>query len=555
MMDNLRLVIWVAVVLLVWACIQTWQADYAPPPPPAATAAPTAATPAPLPAAPASTLPAAPAAATPAPAAAPITAAPGEVIKVRTDVLDLEINTLGGDLQRASLRGYPIHKDQPDVPVELLNPAPEQLYVFHTGLRTSNGAPEPNHQQLMRSAAAEYRLAEDADTLEVVLSWESPGAVAVDKVYTFRRGRYDIALEYRVRNLGTVPYDAASYLQIQRLHNPPEQSYFNVETYSFTGPVAYNGDSYEKLQVDELAEAPFRQSVARGWLASIQHHFLAAAVPPAAESWNYEVSTAGLVYTASAIGPAVSIAPGAAGTLAAKLFVGPKLQSQLEETADGLKLTVDYGVLTLLAQPLFWLLQQIHDFVGNWGWAIIIATVLIKLVFYKLTEASGRSMAKMRKIQPRMQALQERYKDDRAAMSQALMDLYKREKINPAAGCLPILIQMPFFIAFYWVLLESVEMRQAPFALWVTDLSNRDPFFVLPLLMAGAMYFQTSLNPLPADPVQAKVMKWMPVVFALMMAFFPAGLVLYWLTNTVLSIAQQWHINKVLGADKEPATA
>jgi YidC/Oxa1 family membrane protein insertase len=563
MIENLRLVLWVSVVLLVWACVQAWQMDYAPAPLPAP--APSAAV---APAAPLPQLPATPASATTSESPAVPTAQPpatemaapsaptqGPVVRVRTDVVDIEIDSLGGDLKKATLLGYPVAKDQPDVLVQLLSGAPDELFQFHTGLRSVDGAPEPNHLTMLAPAQTEYALAEGADELEVVLSWEAPGTVAVDKVYRFRRGRYDVGLEYRIRNLGSAPYAAASYLQIQRLHNPPEQSYFDVESYSFTGPLAYDGDKYEKLDVGDLAEQPYRQTVAQGWVASIQHHFLAAAVPPADETWTYEATTAGSVYTLSGIGPTITVAPGAAATIKAKLFVGPKLQSQLDETAKDLSLTVDYGVLTLLAQPLFWLLEQIHNLVGNWGWAIIFATVLIKAAFYKLTEASGKSMAKMRKLQPRLQALQERYKDDRAAMSQALMDLYKREKVNPAAGCLPMLIQMPFFIAFYWVLLESVEMRQAPFALWITDLSNRDPYFILPVLMAGAMFVQTSLNPAPPDPVQAKVMKWMPVVFAGMMAFFPAGLVLYWVTNTALSILQQWQINKKLGVDKEPATA
>ena len=229
-----------------------------------------------------------------------------------------------------------------------------------------------------------------------------------------------------------------------------------------------------------------------------------------------------------------------------ELFVGPKLQEALAATAEGLDLTVDYGVFTVLSQPLYWVLEKIEELVGNWGWAIIIFTLLIKLVFYKLTETSGRSMAKMRKLAPRMKALQERFKDDRQALSQAMMDLYKREKVNPAAGCLPILIQMPFFLAFYWILVESVEMRQAPFMLWIDDLSSRDPYFVLPLLMGGAMFLQTRLNPAPPDPMQARVMQIMPIIFTGFFAFFPSGLVLYWLTNTVLSILQQWRINKVV---------
>lgn len=551
-MDNLRLVFWAAAVILVWITIQTWQLDYGPKPlPPAATATDTqadaAATPA-LPSLPQETANSpAPGTATP-PAAVTATAAetPARTIAVRTDVLDVQINLHGGDLSQVRLPRYPVAKNQPDVPVQLIDSSPEHLFQFHTGLRADAGRPEANHFAEMRAERSEYVLEDGADELLVTLSWEVPGDVAVDKIYRFRRGSYDIGLEYRVRNLGASPYSAASYLQLQRLHNPPARTYFNVDSYSFTGPVFYDGTKKQKYQLDELREQPIHQQASHGWIASIQHHFLAAAVPPADQTYSYDLTTTKDVYSLSAIGPLVTIAPGAEASLTAQLFVGPKLQAQLEEVAAGLKLTVDYGALTILAQPLFWLLQKIHDVVGNWGWAIIIATFLIKLAFYKLTETSGRSMARMRQLQPRMAALQERYKDDRQQLSQKMMDLYKSEKVNPAAGCLPMLIQVPFFIAFYWVLLESVEMRQAPFALWISDLSTRDPYFVLPLLMAVAMWVQGALNPPPPDPFQAKVMKIMPVAFSGLFAFFPAGLVLYWLTNSVLSVAQQWRINKVL---------
>ncbi|MCC7257630.1 MAG: membrane protein insertase YidC [Gammaproteobacteria bacterium] len=558
-LDNLRVVLWVAVIVLGWICVETWRIDHAPPLYTRGTSAATSAADAGNPAAPqVPALPALPQAATgTAPATTTAAAAPavaaapaqGDILTVRTDVMDVEINTLGGDLQRVRLKRYPVAKDQPDVPVELLSPAADQLFLFHTGLRAAEGRPEANHLALMHAAQSAYVLADGNDELQVTLTWEAPGEVAVDKTYRFRRGRYDVGLSYRVRNLGAAPYAAASYLQVTRLHAPPEKSYFNVDSYSFTGPVAYDGDKYQKLEFDDLTEEPLSQKVAHGWIASIQHHFLAAAVPPADQVFAYDSTVRQSTYTLNAMGPLVTVAPGAETTYAATLFVGPKLQAQMDDVAQGLKLTVDYGVLTVLAQPLFWLLEKIYGVVGNWGVAIILATLLIKLAFYKLTETSGRSMARMRKLQPRLQALQERYKDNREALSQALMDMYKREKINPAAGCLPMLVQIPFFIAYYWVLLESVEMRQAPFALWITDLSTRDPYFILPLLMAGAMFLQSSLSPAPPDPLQAKIMKWMPVVFAGMFAFFPAGLVLYWLTNSVLSIAQQWNINRKLAVE------
>ncbi|MDJ0927019.1 MAG: membrane protein insertase YidC [Gammaproteobacteria bacterium] len=553
-MDNLRLFLWLGFGLLLWITFQAWQADYAPRPTPVAADAPApGVTGSPeVPEAPQPELPDLPAA--PDTPAVEATEAPSQdqrrLVKVETDVLQLQIDLNGGDLVAATLPDYPIEKDQPDVPVRLLSPDPASLYVIQSGLRAPPGSPEVSASTPFTSAANSYALADGENELVVPVTWEGPDGVRVEKIFRFQRGRYDIALEQRVTNTGATAYQTAPYLQILRRHQPMERSMFNVDSYSFTGPVAYDGEKYEKLDVDDLQDEVYEQSVANGWLASIEHHFLGAAVPPANEIHNYRFSYDGSRYSASAIAAQLSeVVPGETVAYPAKIFVGPKLQSQLNETADGLALTVDYGMLTLLAQPLFWVLEKVHGVAGNWGWTIIIVTFLIKLVFYKLTETSGRSMAKMRKMAPRLKALQDRYKDDREALSRAMMDLYKREKVNPAAGCLPMLIQIPFFIAFYWVLLESVEMRQAPFMLWITDLSSRDPFFILPLLMGAAMWFQQKLNPAPPDPVQAKVMMFLPILFTAMFAFFPAGLVLYWLTNSVLSIAQQWRINKVVGAD------
>lgn len=556
-MDNIRIILWATFIGLLWITYSTWQQQYPPEPLPTE-AAESAAIPG------EETMPALPELAPPAeddsvpalPNLASETAdretpaiMADESVRVRTDVLDVRIAKRGGTLISAKTLEYPQNKDQPDVPVQLLAPGSPELYTLRSGLRAADERPEANHTVNFASAGQDFVLADGADELDVVLTWRSDDGIEVDKVYRFRRGRYDIGLTQVVRNSGGTPYRAASYLQLQRDHLPPERSMFNVDSYSYTGPVIYDGDKYEKLDVEDYEEAPLQQMIENGWVASIQHHFLTAAVPPANEEQTYQLVFDGKRYLMSSIGPLQTIAPDGEAEFMATFFVGPKLQSQLEETAKGLDLTVDYGVLALLAQPLFWLLEKIHSFVGNWGWAIIICTIVIKLVFYKLTEASGRSMAKMRKLQPRLKQLQERHKDDRQKMSQALMELYKKEKVNPAAGCLPMLIQIPFFIAFYWVLLESVEMRQAPFALWITDLSSRDPYFILPLLMGAAMFLQQKLNPAPPDPVQAKVMQILPLVFTVFFAFFPAGLVLYWLTNSVLSIAQQWRINKVVGAN------
>jgi YidC/Oxa1 family membrane protein insertase len=482
--------------------------------------------------------------------AEPADAGTRDTVRVRSDVLELIIDLRGGELVGARLLDYPLRKDEPDVVVQLLSAGAADRFVVRSGLRAADGRTEPNHQATFTAAQAQFELADGRDELVVPLDWAGANGVSGQKIFRLRRGSYAVEVEQRIANASAEPYRAVGYLQIQRRHNPPERSMFDVDSYSFVGPVLYDGDSYEKLEAEDLREQPVSLQVRSGWMASIQHHFLAAAVPPAGAVGNYTASFDGESTLLSVVDSEFStVAPGGNASFAATLFVGPKLQAQLAAVHEHLPLTVDYGMLTVLAQPLFWLLQKIYNFVGNWGWTIVIVTFLIKLVFYKLTEKSGRSMAKMRKLAPRLKSIQERYKDDREQLSRAMMDLYKREQVNPAAGCWPMLIQIPFFIAFYWVLLESVEMRQAPFMLWITDLSVRDPFFILPLLMGAAMYFQQKLNPPPPDPTQAKVMQFLPVMFTAMFAFFPAGLVLYWLTNSVLSMAQQWRINKVIGAD------
>ncbi len=555
-MDNQRLLIWAFFLLMGWMTWQTWQQDFGPKPPP-----PAADTPAEISAAPEvepddQDLPAigdpdggegtAPAEATSDAAVA--STAPA--VQVRTDVFEVVISAAGGTLQGATLTRYPVAKDRPDDLVRLLDTSGPAFALIESGVRATGGGAEATHLATFAAAGTNYELG-DADEVVVPLTWTGPGGVTIEKRFRFTRGSYRIELEQIVRNNSGESWRGAEYVRIKRHSGEIERSMFNVESYSFKGPIIYNGDKSEKLDRDDLLDdGPYEYNSQRGWIGSIQHHFVRAAVPAAGVDYKYSVAVNGNVATSSAIRRSlVTVEPGGSETFATTLFVGPKLQSQLEKIDDSLKLTVDYGWLTILSQPLFWLLSLVHGWVANWGVAIIVVTFLIKLAFYKLTESSGRSMAKMRNLQPRMKALQDRYKDDRQALSQAMMDLYKREKVNPAAGCLPILIQMPFFLAFYWVLLESVEMRQAPFALWITDLSTRDPYFILPLIMGAAMLFQQKLNPAPTDPVQAKVMQVMPIMFTVFFAFFPSGLVLYWVTNTVLSIAQQWKINRVVEAE------
>jgi YidC/Oxa1 family membrane protein insertase len=547
-MDNQRLLVWAAFGLMLWFTYQAWIQDYGPKPAPVVQGE--AVQQADIPDDAEGELPDLAEAPTEAPsleaAAEPESeAVTADIIRVRTDVLDLEISTQGGTIRRAILRKYPVAKDRPDQLVELLSPERANLGLLQTGLRAKDRA-EPNHLANFQAAQTEYSLG-DTDELVIPLTWSDGLGVSVRKTFRLTRGSYRIDLSQAVVNESDAAWEGADYAQIRRRSHEPERSMFDVDTYSFDGPVFFDGEKSEKLDRDDLlSDGPLTQTATDGWIASIQHHFLSAIEPAAGQRYTYRASVQNDVAVSSLIGGTQVIAPGITHTFETTLFVGPKLQDQLEEISPKLKLTVDYGWLTILSQPLFWLLSKVHDFVRNWGVSIILVTILIKLAFYKLTETSGRSMAKMREIQPRMKALQERYKDDRQQLSQAMMELYKREKVNPAAGCLPILIQMPFFLAFYWVLLESVEMRQAPFALWITDLSSRDPYFILPLIMGVAMFFQQKLNPAPADPVQAKVMQIMPIVFTGFFAFFPSGLVLYWVTNTLLSIAQQWRINKVV---------
>ncbi len=546
-MDNIRVFLWLTLLGMAWLTYTAWVADYGERP---GAVAPQGAAGAPA-EPPGGGLPtlndgANGAAPTLTPVAEP--AATGELIRVRTDVLDVLIASQGGDLVRADLPQYSVTKDVPEPVVRLLDNSPRDRWVFATGLRSAVGGAEPNHLATFRSASNEYSLAPGQDELVVTLDWVGEGPVSARKTYVFRRGQYAVDLTLTVAPSGG-SWRGAPYVQMERVHRPPERSIWRVDSLSFTGPVLYDADNFDRIDFDDLVTRPITQSVAGGWFAAIQHHFLAAAVPPSGDRYAYTASTRGQSFVLSAIGPVADVSAAMPFNATFKLFVGPKLQNQLQGVGGDLERTVDYGITTPLAQPLFWLLDTVEGWVQNWGFAIILVTILIKLVFYKLTAMSGRSMAKLRKITPRMKALQERYKDDRQGLSQAMMELYKKEKVNPAAGCLPILVQMPFFFAFYWVLVESVEMRHAPFALWLQDLSARDPYFVLPALMATAMFFQTRMSPAPPDPMQARMMQIMPLVFAAFLVLFPAGLVLYQLTNTSLSILQQWRINTIVARE------
>jgi YidC/Oxa1 family membrane protein insertase len=561
--------LWLGLAMLLWINYETWQLDYAPPTETTITqneatgeSAPNNGLGSTIPSTnPTSTLsndtPNIAVAETVSGALTPPAMAPTNTgnLSVTTDVLDLQISLQGGDLIDAQLLRYPQVKGQADR-VRLLNTAPQGFYLIQTGLTDTSGAPRPTHLANLTSDALQYRLLDGADELRVPLGWVDPESdVTVSKTYVFRRGEYRVEVIYDIDNRGSAPWQAASYAQILRDDMPVERSMFNVESYAFQGPAYYDGTRYQKLDRSDAEDRALSRDIQGGWIAAMQHHFVTAVVPSAEASYRYTLRTDANQYLLSTAGPAFTVAPQSGSRWTETLFVGPKLQAQLETTGPRLDLVADYGMFTLLAKPLFWLLEQAHTWVNNWGGAIILITLLLKLLFYPLSEASGKSMAKMRVLGPRIKNLQDTYKDDREKLGRAMMELYKREKINPLAGCLPILLQMPVFLAFYWVLLESVEMRQAPFAFWIQDLSARDPFFVLPVIMAGAMFVQYKLNPTPPDPIQAKVFMILPIVMSATFAFFPAGLVLYWVTNTLLTIAQQWNINRRIEAEAKKARA
>ncbi len=469
-----------------------------------------------------------------------------ESISVETDLLKLEISTQGGTLNKMHLLGYQTSPETPERKFQLLKPDTPNLYLAQSGLIGTSNETAPTHEARFRTEKSNYRLEDGKDSLTVDMVWEHESGVRITKSYLFHRGSYAVKLSQHVENGSDANWAARSYVQLQR--SEPQDSKKSSFIYTYTGAAYFSPeDKYEKVPFDDIAEAKLGRDVTDGWVAMLQHYFLSAWIPPRSEAQTFYTNhLAGPRYVIGMYSPAVTVAPGASYSFDSQLFAGPKLQKELSQVAEGLDLSVDYGWLTILAQPIFWLLDKLHSLVNNWGVAIILLTILIKLAFYKLSETSYKSMANMRKLTPRMQALKDRYGDDKERLNQAMMEMYKKEKINPLGGCLPIVVQIPVFIALYWVLLESVEMRQAPFTLWLDNLSAPDPYFVLPLIMGVSMFVQQKLNPAPVDPLQAKIMMSLPLVFTVFFAFFPSGLVLYWTVNNLLSIAQQWKITRAI---------
>ena len=514
-------------------------------PPNAGAAATTAAVP---------TVGASAAAANPAAVVAPPAGAPnagGEQTVVTTDLLKVTLDSRGGDVTRVELLTQVDQTDR-NKHVVLLERSPTGAYVAQTGLI---GAPDlPNQLTLFTRQAGETALVAGRDTLAVVFESPEQGGVRLKKTYTFRRGQYTVDVRHEVQNISAAAVSPRLYLQLARDARTEGGSNFFAAPQSFVGPAVYTQENnYQKIEFKsiEKGDAKFTKSADNGWVAMVQHYFFSA--------WLHDGKTPRDFYTLKhsdygfpvyAVGEMFAlgdIAPGASREFVSQLYAGPQEETKIEALAPGLELVKDYGIFTVIAKPLFWLLDQMHSLLGNWGWAIVGLVVLLKIAFYWLNASAYRSMGKMKALTPRITDMRERYKDKPQLMQQEMMRIYREEKVNPLGGCLPIVAQMPFFLALYWVLLSSVEMRNAPWIGWVHDLAVPDPWFILPLLMTLSSLFQVWLNPAPADPMQAKMMWMMPLVFGVMFFFFPAGLVLYWLTNNILSIAQQWWINRQLG--------
>ncbi|MFV2061424.1 MAG: membrane protein insertase YidC [Gammaproteobacteria bacterium] len=476
----------------------------------------------------------------------------GKSIKVKTDTFAINIDLLEGDIRKVDLVKYPVEIDKPDVPFELLNDSGNLLFVAQSGFMALPGN-KSAALQVVPSAKSPYTTASSSydmganDQLIVDLNWTSPEGVQIIKRFEFQRDSYLIKVKHIVKNKSQKDWQGVLRLRLLR-GEPTQSNSMLTGTYSYTGGVIYSEEErYEKYNFSDMADEDLSRDVTGGWIAMIQHYFLGSWVPDSKTAQHFYSTDLGQGrYYLGMNSGWVKVAKNTEQEIQSQLYLGPKIQPVLESIAPGLELTVDYTFLTVIAKPLYIALHYIHKLVGNWGWAIIFLTILIKAIFYKLSETQYKSMANMKRVQPRMAALKERFGDDRQAYQKAMMELYKKEKFNPMGGCLPMLVQIPVFIALYWVLLESVEMRQAPFMLWINDLSTKDPYYVLPVLMGLTMFLQQKLNPTMVDPIQAKVMMMLPFIFTVFFAFFPSGLVLYWVVNNSLSILQQQYITKIV---------
>ena len=553
-MDNIRFILVVTFAMLVFMLQQAWEADYVLKPA-VETVSSAVNSSEDVPATTAQTQ---------TQAVTPVVAAiDAKVIKITTDVIALEINAEGGTIQNLDLLNYPNERENTIVdklrqtfgfaasekntaPVRLFNSQADTLFVAQSGFIAANGSAEvANHHSVFTTQQDSYTLDPGQESLSVPMTWTDNNGLKVTKIFTFKRGSYEIDLAQTVKNDSRKVWVGRQYSQLLKTPSK-EKGGMLTGMRAYDGAVIYTqANKYQKINFDDMHNENLDVASVGGWTAMIQHYFASAWVPPADQDNHFYSKELKLgQYVIGTYSPSVTVEANNEAQFTAQLFAGPKIQPMMEKTATGLELTVDYSVLTFIGKPIYWLLNQIHGLVDNWGVAIIGVTFVIKLLFFPLSNASFKSMAKMRKIQPRLKELQERFKDDRPRFNNEMMAMYRKEKVNPLGGCLPILIQIPVFMALYWVLSETVEFRQAPFMLWIQDLSIQDPFFVLPVIMGISMKIQQSLNPAPIDPVQAKVMKMFPIVFTVFFLFFPAGLVLYWVINNTLSILQQTYISK-----------
>jgi YidC/Oxa1 family membrane protein insertase len=560
-MNQTRTFLIFALLAVAYLLFQAWEKDYGPQPPAVAAAA--ASTDTSVPGATSSS-------ASPAAVPGTVSEASAQLITVSTDVLRLTIDTRGASVVRSELLNYPSvprTKNNPDpAPVRLLDDDRSQYFVAQSGL-VSNQGEAPDHRAVFSVAQTSYSLAQGQDELKVDLTWQSAAGLKVTKTFALKRGSYVVAVDQKIENGGSAAWTGNGYEQLQRVAPAQTKSWWqnfsDPSSHSFYGAAWYSPeDKMSTLPFADFAKKPLNHAITGGWASMLQHYFFVAWIPAAQDANTYSTSvinpdTAQPVYLIRAVGPSINVAPGQSVDTASRLYVGPKLQGTLDQVAPGLDLTTNYGWLTIVAQPLHWLLSQLHTVAGNWGVAIILLVLLLKGALWKLTAAQFRSGARMRKLQPRVTALKERYGDDKMKMQQAMMELYKKEKVNPMSGCLPILITMPVFFGLYRVLMESVELRHAPFFGWIHDLSAPDPFFVLPVIYILVMLATQWLTPAAAgmDPAQQKMMKVMPVVFGFMFLFFPAGLVLYWVINGLTSLTQQWLITRSVERADEKAKA
>ncbi|PTU31383.1 membrane protein insertase YidC [Stenotrophobium rhamnosiphilum] len=568
-MENRRFILIALLGAVLFFMYQAWVKDFAPA---AVTPAETTANAAP---AIADEIPTASTATAAKPAAAAETTTPGAAVEsgarvhVQTDVLAIDISLTGGELRRVELVGYPVAKDQPNNNFALLSDKDHNWFVLQSGLATPE-QPLSSPQTAFTSAQNSYKLADDASTLEVPLDFVAADGSTLRKTYRFKRGSYDIELVQSVKNAGAANISVSPYVRMWRTP-PADSSSHHMGISTFTGVAFYEQKPestnyrFKKLKFDELAEEPLNTKQQGGWIAMLQHYFAVAVIPPAGEANTFSAKpSATKGFLGQYVGSAAVVAPQTQHDFSTHLYIGPELQDGIGKpkegdplaffdlhgmntVAPGLEYAIDYGILTPIAKPLFWLLKKFHTLTGNWGFAIILLTLAVKGLLYKLSEAQYRSMAKMKKFAPRIADLKERYGDDRERMSKEMMNLYKKEGFNPLAGCWPLLLQFPIFMGLYWVLLQSVELRQAPFALWINDLSAADPYFVLPVLFGISMFVQQKLSGQQiADPMQQKVMQIMPIMMTAFFAFFPAGLVLYWFVSNLAGITQQWYITRKL---------